>query len=205
MSNYSIATSVTKVQPCTYEPIQNNGDQPQYTTLMKCSVWQNDGKSEEIISFKVSNPTLTPLKNCVITQEKLNSLSKEKLYAPSVAGICKSHQSGFYISMEYVSDSLNHDKIFNQILKLTSDLEKKGDFVRDRIEMSFYEYWFCKSCNKFLDSINSSDSITIRSFNMNYSDSNLATLRIKVNEERWLLSLYREDNEFFINQLNRTQ
>lgn len=125
VSNYSIATSITKVQPCTYEPIQNNGDPSQYFALMKCNAWQSDGKSEEIISFKVSNPALTPLKNCVLTQEKLNSLSKEKLYAPTVTGKCKSHQSGLYISMEYVSDSLNYDKIFNQILKLTSDLEKR--------------------------------------------------------------------------------
>lgn len=71
--------------------------------------------------------------------------------------------------------------------------------------MPFYDYWFCKSCNTFLVSINASDSITVRSFNMNYSDSNVATLAIKVNEERWLLSLYREGNEFFINELIRTQ
>ena len=205
VTNYSIATTVTNVQPCTYEPIQNHGDPSKNFALMKCNTWQSDGKSEEVISYKVTNPALTPFKNCFITLEKLNPSSKEKLYAPSVTGICKSHQSGLYISMEYVSDSLNHDKIFNQILKLTSDLEKKGDFVRDRIEMPFYEYWFCKSCNTFLDSINASDSITVRSFNMNYSDSNVATLAIKVNEERWLLSLYREGNEFFINELIRTQ
>jgi hypothetical protein len=76
VSNYSIATSVTKVQPCTYEPIQNHGDVPHYSSIMKCNVWQSDGKSKEVISYKVTNPVLTPFKNCVLTQEKLNSSSK---------------------------------------------------------------------------------------------------------------------------------
>lgn len=205
MPCFSGATTITNTPLCTYEPIPESVDSPKYSTLMKCKVWQSDGKSQKIFFYKFTNPTLTPLKNCTLAKERLDNLSKENLYAPTVSGECQPHQSGHYISMAYVPKILDNDVVFNQILKLTSDLEKKGGFARDRMDIPFYEFWFCEQCNKFLDSINKGDAIAVRSLNMNYSDSNAATMAIKVNGERWLLSLFRIDDEFFIKHVNRTQ
>jgi hypothetical protein len=57
--------------------------------------------------------------------------------------------------------------------------------------MPFYDRWFCNTYNKFLESTNESEAIKVRSLNMNYSNPNAATLAIRVNGERWLLSLYK--------------
>ncbi|NQY64462.1 MAG: hypothetical protein HRT38_12135 [Alteromonadaceae bacterium] len=195
----SVATTIIKIEPCTYKPILNSAESPPYTSLMTCKLPQH------ITSFRLTTPKLTPLKNCKLIEERLEPISKYPLYAPSVNGICPNHNSGLYVPMVYGSEVFNNDEVFNQILKLTSDLERNGVFARDRMDIPFYEFWFCEQCHKFLDSINTGVPIAVRSLNMNYSDTNAATISIKVNDERWNLSLLMLDNEFFIKQVNRIQ
>ena len=201
----SLATSISIVSPCTYEPIKTSVESSQYSSLMHCKEWKSDGKSQEIVSYKLTAPAFTPLKNCTVTEESLKDLSRKTLLAPPVAGKCLPHSSGLYISMVYVADKLNYDPLFSQLRSLISDLEKGKPFAKNRIDIPFYKFWFCDECDEFLDDINKSNSILIRSINMNYSDENLANLAIKVDSNRWLLSLYRIDNEFFIKQLDRTR
>jgi hypothetical protein len=204
-SYIAVATTITTVPICTYEIISQQNESPQYSSLMKCKVWQDDGKTQKIVSYKITEPMLTSLRNCIVTQAELNSASKEKLYAPPVNDKCQAFNSGLYISMVYVAEHLDKDKIFNQILRLIADLEKNGDYARARLAIPFYRLWFCKECNDFLSSIEKSDDIIVRSLNMNYSDSEAAELAIKIDDERWLLSLFRKNDEFSILAVFRTQ
>lgn len=65
-----------------------------------------------------SNPTLTPLKNCTIIQERIEPLLKFTSYAPIVKGTCPNHNSRLYVSMEYGSETFEDDFVFNQIVGL---------------------------------------------------------------------------------------
>ncbi|WNC67259.1 hypothetical protein RI845_12095 [Thalassotalea nanhaiensis] len=198
LSYNAVATSIMNVEPCTYKHIRNSTESPPYTSLMTCKLAQHK------ISFKLTTPTLTPLKNCSLIEERIEPLSKYTSYAPAVNGICPNHRSGLYVPMIYGSEIFDDDFVFNQILELKSDLEKSGAFARDRIDIPFYKFWFCDECDEFFAALNKSDSIIIRSINMNYPDKNVASVAIKIGDNRWRLTLHQIENEFFVKQLHRT-
>jgi len=199
ISYRAVATSIINIEPCTYKSIQNSTESPPYTSLMTCKIAQDK------VSFQLTSPTLTPLKNCTLIEERVEPFSKSTSYAPMVKGTCPNHNSGLYVSMVYGSEIFEDDFVFNQIEELTSALEKKGAFARDRIDIPFYKFWFCDECEEFLGALDKNDSIIIRSINMNYPDKNLASVAIKVGDNRWLLSLNLIENEFFIKQLYRVR
>lgn len=204
-SNAVFATTITSAPPCTFETNSKSNESTQYPTLMKCNVWQDDGRTQKVVTYKLTQPAFTPLQNCIVTQAKSNTLSTQMLYAPTVNGKCQAYESGLYVSMVYVSENRDKDKVFSQILRLKATLEKKGEHARTSLAIPFYELWFCKQCNDFLGSIDKGSDIIIRSLNMNYSDFNAAELAIKVNDERWLLSLSRKNDKFSIIAVYRTQ
>ncbi len=191
-----VATSIVNIEPCTYQSIQNSTESPPYTSLMTCKIAQDK------VSFKLTTPTLTPLKNCTLIEERIEPFLKSISYAPMVKGTCPNHKSGLYVSMVYGSEIFEDDFVFNQIEELTSDLEKQGPFARDRIDIPFYKLWFCDECEEFLGALDK-NLIIIRAINMNYPDKNQANLIIKFGDNRWQLSLHLIENKFFIKQLYR--
>jgi len=198
------STYIMVTTPCTYESNDNSKDPSQFPTLMKCDVWQDDGTTQKRITYKLTAPTVTALKNCFVKKVDLGNPSVEALYAPMVNGKCEPFSSGLYVSMIYVSDIHNKDEIFNRVLALKYELEKKAEYAKAKLKIPFYKFWFCEECKKFLKAIESGQNILIRSINMNYDDADIAQIAIKANDERWLLSLERKNNEFFITSIYRT-
>jgi hypothetical protein len=198
------ATSINVAQPCTYESNLTGKDANKYPTLMKCDVWQEDGHTQRRITYKLSEPAMTPQKNCFVKQVEVNTSLFQALYAPIINGKCKSFKSGLYVSLIYVSDFHDKDEIFSYVIELKEELEKKGEYARAKLKTPFYKFWFCEECKEFLSAIESGNNVLIRSFNMNYKEPEMAQLAIKVNGERWLLSLERKYDEFFITNTYRT-
>lgn len=199
ISYKSVSTTIINIEPCSYKPILNSTESPAYTSTMTCKLPQRT------TSFKLTTPKLTPLKNCKLIEKRLQPISQYPSYAPLVNGKCPNHDSGLYVPMVYGSKIFNNDMAFNQILKLISDLKKSSVLARDRIGIPFYKLWFCEQCKYFLGSISKDTSIVIRSFNMNYSDTNAATISINVNGERWYLSLLMSSSKFIITNINRIE
>lgn len=198
------ATSINVAQPCTYESNLTGKAANKYPTLMKCDVWQDDGRTQKRITYKLSEPAVTELKNCVVNQAGFSNSLVEVLYAPMVNGKCESFESGLYVSLIYLSDFHDKDKVFSHIIELKAELEKKGEYAKAKLKIPFYKFWFCEGCKEFLSTIESGNNILIRSFNMNYEEPEIAQLAIKVNGVRWLLSLERKYDEFLITNIYRT-